>query len=176
MSGIATAAHRYSEKIKHTKARVLDTRKTTPCLRVLEKKAVEMGGGTNHRYGLYDMFLIKDNHIAVAGSITAAIEACKAYRKKNNAAFAIEIEVTNFDELDEALRAKPDRIMLDNFSIDDMSKAVGIVNGACETEASGGITIDTIAQVAETGVDFISSGALTHSVKALDISLEVEVK
>jgi nicotinate-nucleotide pyrophosphorylase (carboxylating) len=164
----------FVEQIKHTKAKILDTRKTVPGLRELDKLAVKIGGGTNHRIGLYDMFLIKDNHIAVAGSVTKAIQACKGFKAQKNIAAKIEVETTNLDEVKEALNSEPDFIMLDNFKVDEMKKAVKIINGRCLIEASGGIDLNTIREIAETGVDFISVGALTHSVKALDISLEIK--
>lgn len=173
MSGIATSANNYSEKVKHTKAKVIDTRKTVPGLRTLDKQAVKLGGCANHRIGLYDMFLIKDNHIEVAGSITKAVEACVKYNKKHHTKFKIEVETKNLKEVEEALTTKADIIMLDNFEIDEMKKAVKIINGNCKVEASGGVNLETVKAIAETGVDFISVGALTHSVKALDISLEI---
>lgn len=173
MSGIATSANNYSEKVKHTKAKVIDTRKTVPGLRTLDKLAVKLGGCSNHRIGLYDMFLIKDNHIEVAGSISKAVEACVKYNKKHRTKFKIEVETKNLNEVEEALTTKADIIMLDNFEIDEMKKAVKIINGKCKVEASGGVNLDTVKTIAETGVDFISVGALTHSVKALDISLEI---
>lgn len=173
MSGIATSANNYFEKVKHTKAKVIDTRKTVPGLRTLDKLAVKLGGCANHRIGLYDMFLIKDNHIEVAGSITKAVEACVKYNKKHRTKFKIEVETKNLKEVEEALTTKADIIMLDNFEIDEMKKAVKIINGKCKVEASGGVNLDTVKTIAETGVDFISVGALTHSVKALDISLEI---
>jgi nicotinate-nucleotide pyrophosphorylase (carboxylating) len=173
MSGIATSANNYSELVKHTKAKVIDTRKTIPGLRTLDKLAVKLGGCANHRIGLYDMFLIKDNHIEVAGSITKAVEACVKYNKKHRTKFKIEVETKNLKEVEEALTTKADIIMLDNFEIDDMKQAVKIINGKCKVEASGGVNLDTVKAIAETGVDYISVGALTHSVKALDISLEI---
>ncbi len=173
MSGIATSANNYSEKVKHTKAKVIDTRKTVPGLRSLDKLAVNLGGCSNHRIGLYDMFLIKDNHIEVAGSITKAVEACVKYNKKHRTKFKIEVETKNLKEVKEALTTKADIIMLDNFEIDEMKKAVKIINGKCKVEISGGVNLDTVKTIAETGVDYISVGALTHSVKALDISLEI---
>jgi nicotinate-nucleotide pyrophosphorylase (carboxylating) len=176
MSGIATSANIYSEKVKHTKAKVIDTRKTVPGLRTLDKLAVKLGGCANHRIGLYDMFLIKDNHIQVTGSITKAVEACVWYNKKNHTKFKIEVETKNLKEVEEALTTKADIIMLDNFEIDEMQKAVKLINGNCKVEASGGVHLDTVKAIAETGVDFISVGALTHSVKALDISLEITLK
>lgn len=173
MSGIATSANNYSELVKHTKAKVIDTRKTIPGLRTLDKLAVKLGGCANHRIGLYDMFLIKDNHIEVAGSITKAVEACVKYNKKHRTKFKIEVETKNLKEVEEALTTKADIIMLDNFEIDDMKQAVKIINGKCKVEASGGVNLETVKAIAETGVDYISVGALTHSVKALDISLEI---
>ena len=175
MSGIATSANLYAEKVKYTKAKVIDTRKTVPGLRILDKMAVKAGGCENHRIGLYDMFLIKDNHIEVAGSITKAVENCVKYQKKHNTKFKIEVETKNLKEVEEAITTKANVIMLDNFSVDDMKKAVQLINSKCKIEASGGITIDTIKEIAETGVDYISVGALTHSVKALDISLEIVI-
>jgi nicotinate-nucleotide pyrophosphorylase (carboxylating) len=173
MGGIATSANNYSEIVKHTKAKVIDTRKTVPGLRTLDKLAVKLGGCANHRIGLYDMFLIKDNHIEVAGSITKAVEACVKYNKKHRTKFKIEVETKNLKEVEEAIKTKANIIMLDNFEIDEMKKAVKIINGKCKVEASGGVNLDTVKAIAETGVDFISVGALTHSVKTLDISLEI---
>jgi nicotinate-nucleotide pyrophosphorylase (carboxylating) len=175
MSGIATLANLYKEKIKHTKVKILDTRKTVPGLRILDKLAVKIGGCENHRIGLYDMFLIKDNHIQVAGSITNAVSLCKDYLSKNNINCKIEVEVSNLEQLEEAIGCEPNLIMLDNFSTDKIKKAVSMVDGRCKLEVSGGINLDTVLQIAETGVDFISVGALTHSVKAMDISLEVSL-
>ena len=174
MSGIATMTGLFVEKIKHTKAKILDTRKTVPVLREIDKLAVKIGVGSNHRIGLYDMFLIKDNHIAVAGSITKAVQACKDFNSRKNISCKIEVETTNLEEVKEALQCTPDFIMLDNFDIEEMRRAVKIINGKCLIEASGGIDLNTIKEIAETGVDFISVGALTHSVKALDISLEIK--
>lgn len=176
MSGIATSANLFAEKVNHTKAKVIDTRKTVPGLRTLDKLAVKLGGCANHRIGLYDMFLIKDNHIEVAGSITKAVEACVKYNKKYRAKFKIEVETKNLIEVEEALKTKADIIMLDNFEVNEMKKAVNLINGKCKVEASGGVNLDTIKSIAETGVDYISVGALTHSVKALDISLEISLK
>ena len=176
MSGIATLTNDFVEKIKHTKAKILDTRKTVPGLRLLDKEAVRLGGGKNHRIGLFDMFLIKDNHIEIAGSITNAVKACREFQQKKNSNLRIEIETKNLEEVKEAISNNADIIMLDNFNIDLMRKAVVLINGKCLVEASGNINIDNVKEVAETGVDFISVGALTHSVKALDISLEVELK
>lgn len=172
MSGIATMTHKYVQQIKGTKAKILDTRKTTPGMRMLEKKAVKMGGGENHRIGLFDMILLKDNHIDFAGGIEKAIQAAKSYCIENDKELKIEIEVRNFNELEEVLRVGGvQRIMLDNFSPTETKKAVDLINGRYEVESSGGITYETIREYAETGVDYISVGALTHSVKGLDMSL-----
>ena len=173
MSGIATMTNKYVELLKGTKTRVLDTRKTTPGLRMLEKQAVKIGGGTNHRIGLFDMILLKDNHIDFAGGIANAIDRCHNYLKEKNLDLKIEIEVRNFDELQQVLdKGGVNRIMLDNFSVADTKKAVDIIAGRYETESSGGITFNTIRGYAEQGVDFISVGALTHSVKGLDTSFK----
>lgn len=173
MSGVATTTHKYVELLKGTKTRVLDTRKTTPGLRMLEKEAVRIGGGTNHRIGLFDMILIKDNHVDFAGGITAAITRAKEYCKAKGKDLKIEIEVRNFDELQEALDCGlMQRIMLDNFSVEDTKRAVEIIAGRFEVESSGGITKETLRSYAECGVDFISVGALTHSVKSLDLSFK----
>ncbi len=173
MSGISTTTSIYVEKIKGLQTRLLDTRKTTPLLRELEKMAVKLGGGKNHRMGLYDMIMIKDNHVDFAGGIEKAIDASVNYLKKKNLALKIEIEVRNISELKRVIaKGGIDRIMLDNFSVDDMREAVQLINGRYETEASGGITLDTIRAYAETGVDFVSVGALTHQIKSLDLSLK----
>ena len=173
MSGIATMTNKYVERLKGTKTHVLDTRKTTPGLRMLEKQAVKIGGGMNHRIGLFDMILLKDNHIDFCGGITNAITRCHEYLKEKGLDLKIEIEVRNFDELAEAMNCGGiNRIMLDNFSVADTKKAVDIVGGKFETESSGGITFDTIRDYAECGVDFISVGALTHAVKGLDMSFK----
>lgn len=173
MSGIATITARYMQELEGTKCHVLDTRKTTPGMRVLEKMAVKIGGGMNHRIGLFDMILLKDNHVDFAGGIKPALDRCKAYLKERQLNLKIEIEVRNFNELDEALdHGGADRIMLDNFSVDDTRKAVKIVDGRAEIESSGGITLSTIRSYAECGVDFVSVGALTHSVKGLDLSFK----
>ena len=173
MSGVATTTHKYVELLKGTKTRVLDTRKTTPGLRMLEKEAVRIGGGTNHRIGLFDMILIKDNHVDFAGGITAAITRAKEYCKAKGKDLKIEIEVRNFDELQEALDCGlMQRIMLDNFSVEDTKRAVEIIAGRFEVESSGGITKEILRSYAECGVDFISVGALTHSVKSLDLSFK----
>lgn len=175
MSGIATVAFQFRDKVKHTKAKIIDTRKTVPGLRHVDKLAVKIGGCENHRMGLYDMFLIKDNHIAVAGSITKAVKACMDYRNLKSTNFLIEVETTNLLEVAEALQSGADIIMLDNFELGEMAKAVSLIKDKCKVEASGGINLYTVKDIAETGVDFISVGALTHSVKALDISLEVQL-
>lgn len=173
MSGIATTTHKYMERLKGTNTRILDTRKTTPGMRILEKMAVKIGGGTNHRIGLFDMILLKDNHIDFAGGIEKAIDRCHAYLEANNKTLKIEIEVRSFGELQQVLEhGGVNRIMLDNFSVDDTRKAVEMIGGKYETESSGGITLDTLRDYAECGVDFISVGALTHSVKSLDISFK----
>ena len=173
MSGIATMTNKYVERLEGTKTRVLDTRKTTPGMRMLEKQAVKIGGGTNHRIGLFDMILLKDNHVDFAGGIENAIDRCHAYLKAKNLDLKIEIEVRNFDELNRVIEhGGVDRIMLDNFSVEDTKKAVDIIAGRFETESSGGITIDTLRDYALQGVDFISVGALTHSVKGLDMSFK----
>lgn len=173
MSGIATMTHRYVELIKGTKAHVLDTRKTTPGMRILEKQAVKIGGGMNHRIGLFDMILLKDNHVDFAGGIKNAIDRCHKYLKENSLDLKIEIEVRNFIEIQQVMDCGGvDRIMLDNFSVDDTRTAVEMIAGRFETESSGGITFETIRQYAECGVDYISVGALTHSVKGLDMSFK----
>ncbi len=173
MSGIATMTNRYVKRLEGTMTHILDTRKTTPGMRMLEKQAVKIGGGVNHRIGLFDMILLKDNHVDFAGGISNAINRCHAYLKEKGLDLKIEIEVRNFDELQQAIDCGGiDRIMLDNFSVADTKKAVDIVAGHYETESSGGITYDTIRDYAECGVDFISVGALTHSVKGLDMSFK----
>ena len=173
MSGIATMTNKYVKLLEGTKTHVLDTRKTTPGLRMLEKQAVKIGGGMNHRIGLFDMILLKDNHVDFAGGIENAIDRCHAYLKEKGLDLKIEIEVRNFDELQRVLNhGGVDRIMFDNFSVPDTKKAVDLVAGRMETESSGGITFDTIRGYAEQGVDFISVGALTHSVKGLDMSFK----
>ena len=173
MSGIATMTAKYVERLKGTKTHVLDTRKTTPGMRMLEKQAVKIGGGMNHRIGLFDMILLKDNHVDFAGGIANAINRCHEYLKEKGLDLKIEIEVRNFDELRQAMECGGiNRIMLDNFSVENTKKAVEMVGGKYETESSGGITFDTIRDYAECGVDFISVGALTHSVKGLDMSFK----
>ncbi len=173
MSGIATTTRKYVDLLKGTNTRVLDTRKTTPGMRMLEKQAVKIGGGVNHRIGLFDMILLKDNHVDFAGGIKNAIDKCHEYLSAKSLDIKIEIEVRNFDELNQVLeRGGVDRIMLDNFSVEDTKQAVEMINGKYETESSGGITIETIRKYAECGVDFVSVGALTHSVKCLDMSFK----
>ena len=173
MSGIATVTRRYARQLEGLKTRVLDTRKTTPGLRIIEKEAVKIGGGVNHRIGLFDMILLKDNHVDFAGGITNAIKRAQAYLQDKGKELKIEIEVRNLDELQEVIECGGvDRIMLDNFSPELTRKAVEIIDGRFETESSGGITFDTLRSYAECGVDFISVGALTHSVKGLDLSFK----
>ncbi|MDD2911255.1 MAG: carboxylating nicotinate-nucleotide diphosphorylase, partial [Petrimonas sp.] len=173
MSGIATTTGKYVKLLEGTKTKVLDTRKTTPGMRMLEKQAVKIGGGENHRIGLFDMILLKDNHVDFAGGIENAIRGAQKYLKEKNKQLNIEIEVRNFDELNQALAVGGvDRIMLDNFTPEQTCEAVKIVDGRVELESSGGITFETIRQYAECGVDYISVGALTHSVKSLDMSLK----
>ena len=173
MSGIATMTHKYMERLKGTKTKVLDTRKTTPGMRILEKQAVKIGGGVNHRIGLFDMILLKDNHIDFAGGIAQALERCHSYLKEHNLNLKIEIEVRSLEELKEVMECGGvDRIMLDNFTPELTRRAVELIGGRYETESSGGITIDTIRNYAECGVDYVSVGALTHSVKGLDLSFK----
>ncbi|WP_449027873.1 carboxylating nicotinate-nucleotide diphosphorylase [Prevotella jejuni] len=179
MSGIATMTRKYQQALidAGTKTRVLDTRKTTPGMRMLEKEAVKIGGGMNHRIGLFDMILLKDNHVDFCGGIHNAISKAKQYCKEHGKEdLKIECEVRNFDELVQALREGCDRIMFDNFTPEDTRKAVEMVGGRCETESSGGITFDTMIPYAQAGVDFISFGALTHSVKGLDMSFKAVTK
>lgn len=172
MSGIATMTHDWDSRLVGTKTKLLDTRKTTPNFRVCEKWAVAIGGGTNHRYGLYDMIMLKDNHIDYNGSITNAVKMAKDYIKKNKLKLKIEVETRNLEEVEEAVKSGADRIMFDNMDVETMTKAVKIVNGKTETEASGGITREVLNSVAKTGVDFISAGALTHSSNNIDLSLK----
>ena len=173
MSGIATMTRKYVKQLEGTKTRVLDTRKTTPGLRMLEKAAVKIGGGVNHRIGLFDMILLKDNHVDFAGGLDKAINRSQEYCKEKGKDLKIEIEVRNFDELRQVLSiGGVDRIMLDNFTPENTKKAVEMIGGKYETESSGGITFDTLRDYAECGVDFISVGALTHSVKGLDMSFK----
>jgi len=171
LSGIATLTSRYVEHLKGTKAQILDTRKTLPGLRQLEKYAVRMGGGKNHRFGLSDGILIKDNHITAAGGITKAVELA---RKNAHHLLKIEVETKTLDEVREALAAKTDVIMLDNMSVEMMKEAVKLIAGRVLVEASGNVTLETIRAIAETGVDFISSGSLTHSAPAADISMKIK--
>lgn len=174
MSGIATVTNKFVDTVRGTNTKITDTRKTVPGLRILDKLAVQIGGGVNHRFGLDDMVLIKDNHIAAAGGISAAIEKCQAYLQQKKFKVKIEVETKNLAEVTEALTHKSiDRIMLDNFSPGEMKKAVELINHSVEVEASGNVSLDNVRAIAETGVDFISVGALTHSPKALDISLKV---
>lgn len=170
MSGIATYSHRFTELTRGTKVKILDTRKTLPGYRYLDKYSVRMGGGSNHRFGLYDMVMIKDNHIQIAGGITPAV---KAIREKIPVSIKIEVETTTIEEVKEALEAGADIIMLDNMSNDEMRNAVSIIDGRAKVEASGNMTLERIKEVARTGIDYISIGALTHSVKGLDISQQI---
>ena len=173
MSGIATTTRKYVKQLEGTKTHVLDTRKTTPGMRMIEKEAVRIGGGMNHRIGLFDMILLKDNHVDFAGGISKAINRAHEYLKEKGKNLKIEIEVRNFDELEEALQTGGvDRIMLDNFTPENTREAVRRVAGRVELESSGGITFDTLRDYAECGVDYISVGALTHSVKSLDMSFK----
>ena len=173
MSGIATATALYVEMVRGTKARITDTRKTTPGMRFLEKEAVRLGGGTNHRMGLYDMIMLKDNHTDFAGGITTAINRTKEYLKKNNLSIRIEVESRNLKEVNEILAASGvDRIMLDNFTLPMTVEAVKLIGNAAETESSGGINLENVRDYALCGVDFISIGALTHHINSLDMSLK----
>ena len=172
MSGIATLTHDWDSRLIGSKTKLLDTRKTTPNFRVCEKWAVAIGGGTNHRYGLYDMIMLKDNHIDYNGSITNAVKMAKDYVKKSKKKLKIEVETRNLEEVQEAINAKVDRIMLDNMDVVTMKKAVKLIDGVCESEASGGITRDQLKDIATTGVTFISVGALTHSANNIDLSLK----
>lgn len=173
MSGIATVTNRYTKELEGLHTKVIDTRKTTPLMRELEKEAVRIGGGGNHRFGLFDMILIKDNHVDFAGGITQAIGAAQQYLRKTGKDLKIEIEVRNFDELNKVIEfGGVDRIMLDNFTPEMLTQAVKIIDGRFETEASGGITLNTLRSYALSGVDFISVGALTHHIKSLDLSLK----
>jgi nicotinate-nucleotide pyrophosphorylase (carboxylating) len=168
LSGIATLTRRFVDEVAGTDAVILDTRKTTPGLRALEKEAVRCGGGTNHRLGLHDAVLIKDNHLRLAGGITAALARAEAH-----SALPVEVECESLEQVREAVAAGPDRILLDNMTTVELARAVALVDGRAELEASGGITLENVRRVAETGVDFISIGALTHSARALDVSLEM---
>jgi nicotinate-nucleotide pyrophosphorylase (carboxylating) len=173
MSGIATLTSRLNEIIKGTKARLMDTRKTTPNFRLMEKWAVQIGGGLNHRFGLYDMVMLKDNHVDSAGGISQAVAATRNYLGHLKKPLKIEVETRTLEEVKEVLDLKVDVIMLDNMTVEQLKQAVELVNGQCKLEASGGITESTIRAVAETGVDYISVGALTHSVRSVDLSLKV---
>jgi nicotinate-nucleotide pyrophosphorylase (carboxylating) len=174
MSGIASSTRMFVDAVRGTQARITDTRKTVPGLRLLDKLAVRIGGGTNHRFGLDDMFLIKDNHIMAAGGITTAVDRCTAYLRERGISMGIEVETTTLEQVHEALRcAGVSRIMLDNMDVPLMTEAVRLINHKVEVEASGGVTLASVRQIAQTGVDLISIGALTHSVHALDISLEL---
>ena len=173
MSGIATMTAKSVQRLEGTKTRVLDTRKTTPGMRMLEKEAVKIGGGVNHRIGLFDMILLKDNHVDFAGGIANALDRCAAYQKEKGLNLKVEIECRSFDEIRQVMEhGGADRIMLDNFSVEDTKKAVELIDHRFETESSGGITYDTLRDYAECGVDYISVGALTHSVKGLDMSFK----
>lgn len=172
MSGIATLTHDWDSRLLGTKTKLLDTRKTTPNFRICEKWAVAIGGGTNHRYGLYDMIMLKDNHIDYNGSITNAVKMAKDYIKTLRKPLKIEVETRDLAEVEEAIKSGADRIMLDNMDLQTMQKAVKLINGKCETEASGGVTRDMLQKIAQTGVDFISAGALTHSADNIDLSLK----
>ena len=172
MSGIATLTYDWDSRLLGTKTRLLDTRKTTPNFRICEKWAVAIGGGTNHRYGLFDMIMLKDNHIDYNGSITKAVKMAKDYSKKLKKPLKIEVETRNLEEVEEALKSGADRIMLDNMDTKTMKKAVALIDGKCESEASGGITRDMLQEVAKTGVNYISAGAITHSAANIDLSLK----
>jgi nicotinate-nucleotide pyrophosphorylase (carboxylating) len=173
MSGIATMTAEYVKRLEGTHTHVLDTRKTTPGMRMLEKEAVKIGGGVNHRIGLFDMILLKDNHVDFAGGIANALDRCARYQQEKGLHLKVEIEVRSFDEIQQVMaHGGADRIMLDNFSVEDTRKAVEMIGGRFETESSGGITLDTLRSYAECGVDYISVGALTHSVKGLDMSFK----
>lgn len=173
MSGISTLTSKFSGKLDGTKTNILDTRKTLPGFRSLDKYAVKMGGGENHRIGLYDMFLIKDNHVMAAGSVGAAINKAKEYKKSKSLSAKVEVEIKNIAEFKEALEFGADIIMLDNMSRDDIIECVSLNAGKSKLEISGNVTLENVGEIADTGVDYISSGALTHSVKGLDISLLV---
>lgn len=176
MSGIATKTAKYVAMIKGTGSQILDTRKTSPNLRLLEKEAVKIGGGINHRMGLYDMIMLKDNHIDFAGGINKAIHKTHKYLAKHNLNLKVEIEVRSISELEEVLQTGDiDIIMLDNFSLSDLRKAIKMINNQYKTEASGNITEDNLLEIAQSGVDYISIGALTHHIKSLDISLKAKI-
>lgn len=174
MSGIATYAHEMMQLISPTQTKILDTRKTTPNFRMLEKWAVKIGGAENHRFGLYDMVMLKDNHIDFCGSITQAVHQTKNYLQEHQLDLKIEVETRNLAEVQEALAAKVDCIMLDNFSLTDLRKAVELIDNRVITEASGGITQESVRAIAETGVDYISSGAIIHSARNFDLSLKAK--
>lgn len=178
MSGIATLTHQYTDKLKGYKTRLLDTRKTTPNFRLLEKEAVRIGGGVNHRFGLYDMIMLKDNHIDYAGGIEKAINKAYDFVQQNNLGIKIEVETRSIADVHKVLETgagKVFRIMLDNFSPELMTEAVKIIDGQFETEASGGINLDTIETYAATGVDYVSVGALIHQAQSVDLSLKAKV-
>ena len=174
LSGIATLTAEFVRKVAGTKVRILDTRKTTPGFRVLEKYAVRAGGGGNHRFGLYDMVLIKENHIAAAGGIASAVEQTRENMKKRDLNLKIEVEVRNLSEVEQVLNLAVDRLMLDNMSLQKIREAVKLANGKVELEVSGGVTLETVREIAETGVNYISVGALTHSASSLDLSLLID--
>jgi len=171
LSGIATLTGKYVHRIRHTKAKITDTRKTTPLFRAIEKEAVRAGGGFNHRFGLYDMVLIKENHIQAAGGIKSAVEQTRRFMIETQLRLKIEVETTNLDEIHEALECNIDRIMLDNMTLEEIREAVQLINHQTEVEVSGGVTLDTVVDIAETGIDYISVGALTHSAPAFDLTL-----
>ena len=171
LSGIASLAFTFKQQIKYMETKILDTRKTTPGWRLLEKYAVRCGGCMNHRSGLYDMFLIKENHITAAGGITNAVNNCHEYMEKNNFSAEIEVETKTIYEVNEALKLKVNRIMLDNMTVDQMAKCVKLVDGQIPLEASGNVTLENVKQIATTGIDYISIGAITHSAKNFDVSL-----
>jgi nicotinate-nucleotide pyrophosphorylase (carboxylating) len=176
MCGIATLTKKYTEKLKGYNTKLLDTRKTTPNFRLLEKEAVKIGGAFNHRFGLYDMIILKDNHIDFCGGIINAIDAAYEYVHRKNIGLKIEVEVRSLEDVEKVIRnGKADRIMLDNFSPEKISEALKMINGRFETEASGGITFDNIEAYAATGVDFISSGAIIHQATSVDLSLKAEL-
>lgn len=176
MSGIATLTHAYVEKVEGYRAKILDTRKTTPLFRAAEKRAVEIGGGCNHRFGLFDMIMIKDNHIDFAGSIEQAILAVVQYQETKQLNLKVEIEARTLEDVEMILKTgHVDRIMLDNFTIEDTARAVSLIDHQTETEASGGVTLESVREIASTGVDFISVGALTHSYRSLDLSLKAKI-
>ncbi|WP_068596449.1 carboxylating nicotinate-nucleotide diphosphorylase [Vaginella massiliensis] len=175
MSGIATYANEMMQLVKGTKAKILDTRKTTPNFRMFEKWAVKIGGAENHRFGLFDMVMLKDNHVDFCGSITKAVQQTKSYLAQNHLDLKIEVETRNLAEVEEALAVGVDIIMLDNFSLEEMAKAVKLIDHRVKTEASGGITKETVRSIAETGVDYISSGAIIHSARNFDLSLKANV-